>query len=258
VLAEQGTLTQFSCPSAYAQTGIAERKHRHLSEAAHALMIASSVPTHFWVEATSTATYLINIQPSSALQGGIPFEHLYGKMLDYSILHLFSCVYYVLFAPREHTMLTAQSVDCVFLGYSAEHKGYRYWDPVAHRMQTTQNVVFDESRPFYPRPTTDVSPTSLVDLLSFMLFLYAPPASLPISRSTLPPSEFSSESPPMVLDYMVKPPVTPFYNRHRACLSDAPAFLDELSSDVSSSSFFEDVPSSPPVKPSCLIDSSLN
>jgi hypothetical protein len=62
-------------------------------------MIASSVPSHFWVEAVSTSTYLINIKPSSALQGGIPFEHLCVKMLDYSNLHIFGCVCYVLLAP---------------------------------------------------------------------------------------------------------------------------------------------------------------
>jgi transposase InsO family protein len=96
VLAEKGTLAQFSCPGAHAQNGVAERKH-----------------CHFWAEAVSTSVYLINIQPSATLQGGIPLERLSGHSLDYSTLHLFGCVCYVLLAPRERTKLTPQFVECL-------------------------------------------------------------------------------------------------------------------------------------------------
>jgi hypothetical protein len=247
VLAEQGTLAQFSCPGAHAQNGVAELKHRHLLETACAFMIASFVPPHFWAEAVFSVTYLINIQPSSAHQGGIPFERLCGMTPYYSSLRLFGCVCYVLLAPRGRTKLTAQCVECVFLGYSAEYKSYRCCDPVAHRLRTSRDVIFDESHPFYPRPTTDAPPASLVDLLSFLLFPDAPPASLPIPRLTLPSSVSSSKSPPVVPDYTVKPPVTQFYSHRGAPSSNVPISSDELSSDV---------PSSPPVESSSPIDSS--
>jgi hypothetical protein len=76
-------------------------------EIARALMIAASLPPHFWVEVVSTSTYLINLQPSVALHGGIPLGRLFTHSPNYSVLHLFSCVCYVLLAPRERIKLTA-------------------------------------------------------------------------------------------------------------------------------------------------------
>jgi hypothetical protein len=146
------------------------------------------------------------------------------------------------------------SLECIFLGYSVEHKGYHCWDPVARRMRASRDVVLDESHHFYPCPTTDASPVSLVDPLSFLFFPDAPLASLLLPRPTLPTSVSSAESSPVVPDYTVKPPVTQVYSHRGVCLSDAPTSSTELSSDVSSSSL--DMPSSPVVASSSSIGSS--
>jgi hypothetical protein len=234
-LAEQGTLAQFSCPGAHAQNGVAERKHRHMLETAHALMIAVSLPPHFWAEAVSTSTYLINLQLSTALEGGIPLERLFAHSPDYSALRSFGCVCYVLLAPRERTKLTAQSIECVFLGYSDEHKGYRCWDPVGRRMSISRDVKFDESRSFYPRPS---SLAFSVEDISFLLFPDTPP-SVPIDPSLCPiladaPSSPPPPSSPLSPSFSSDPPLTstlspfPFHYSRRSHVPDVASSSDEM------------------------------
>ena len=199
------------------------------------MMIASSLPPHFWAEAVATSTYLINIQPSAALQGGIPLERLSGSAPAYSILRSFGCVCYVLLPPRERTKLTAQSVECVFLGYSDEHKGYRCWDLVGRRMRISRDVTFDETRPFYPRPTSGSYP---VDDLSFLLLPDTPPV--------VPPSPpLSSDVSPSVSVPSSPPSSSPSSPRSPAA---APSSAIPSSSSSDDSSSADKLPSSRPVR----------
>jgi hypothetical protein len=105
-------------------------------------MLESSVPSRFWVEAFSTAVYLINRLPSSTLSLDSPYFRLFGVPPDYNSLHVFCCICFVHLPPLERHKLAAQSVQCAFLGYSNSHKGFVCYDADANKIRISRNVIF--------------------------------------------------------------------------------------------------------------------
>ncbi|KAL6332044.1 hypothetical protein AAG906_020403 [Vitis piasezkii] len=160
-LQSKGIISQRSCPLTPQQNGVAKRKNRHLLDVIRTLLLDSSVPPHFWCEAFSTAVHLINHLPSSMLNHVSHFSKLFGHSPLYFDLRTFGCVCFVHLPTHEQHKLTAQSVKCVFLSYVIPHKGYVCYDPHAHRIQASRNVIFFENQYFFPShvelPSTSVS-----------------------------------------------------------------------------------------------------
>ena len=93
-LRNSGIHHQLSCPYTPTQNGRAERKHRHVTETGLALLFHSHLSPRFWVDASSTAAYIINRLPTPLLGGKSPFELLYGYTPHYDNFHPFGCRVY--------------------------------------------------------------------------------------------------------------------------------------------------------------------
>jgi hypothetical protein len=204
LLLQKGIISHRSCPYTPQQNGVAERKNRHLLDVTRTLLLDSSVPSKFWVEALSTAVYLINRLPSQVLNFDSPYYRLYHEAPSYSDLHTFSCVCFVHLPSNERHKLSAQSAKCAFLGYSISHKGFVCYDLSCSKFRVSQNVVFFENQYFFPTATPAASSLHapilpyFEDVSSFERFkpgiMYERRRPILALPETNPPSDTASET----------------------------------------------------------------
>ncbi|KAL6316339.1 hypothetical protein AAG906_017974 [Vitis piasezkii] len=100
----------------------------------------NGAPLFLWVEAFSTAIYLINRLPSSALNSETPYFALHGTHPDYTSLRVFGskCFPYT-WDTRQHKF-DPKTVLCVFVGYSDKHKGYKCFHPSSRKIFISRHV----------------------------------------------------------------------------------------------------------------------
>jgi histone deacetylase 1/2 len=123
-----GVHLRMSCPYTSPQNGKAERMIRTVNNAARSLLFQASMPPMYWVEALLAATHVLNILPTKTLQLATPHFALFGTAPTYGHLRVFGCLCYPNLSATAAHKLAPRSASCVFLGYSANHKGYRCLD----------------------------------------------------------------------------------------------------------------------------------
>ncbi|KAG7573078.1 Integrase catalytic core [Arabidopsis suecica] len=136
-----------SCPHTPQQNGLAERKHKHLTELGLSMLFQAQLPQHLWVEALFTANFLSNLLPTSVHQSMTsPYQLLNNKAPIYTALRVFGCACYPYLRPYAQNKLDPRSLLCVFVGYNEKYKGYRCFHPPTGRVYISRHVLFDESR----------------------------------------------------------------------------------------------------------------
>jgi hypothetical protein len=151
-----------SCPYTSPQNGKAERMLCTTNNTIRTMLLHASMPPPYWAKALTTATYLLNMRPSSSIQNQILHQILHDTIPDYASLRIFGCLCYPNLTATSPHKLAPRSTPCVFLGYPSSHKGYRCLDMSTRRIITSRHVTFDESVfPFSAAPSAGSMPSSL-------------------------------------------------------------------------------------------------
>ncbi|CAM8999069.1 unnamed protein product [Rhodiola kirilowii] len=193
---KHGIIHQTSCVDTPSQNGVAERKNRHLLETARALLFEMQVPKKFWVDAISTACFLINRMSSTVLSGESPFGSLFPSSSLFPVApKIFGCTCFVRDVRPHLTKLDPKSLKCIFLGYSRVQKGYRCYSPDLWRYVVSADVVFSERTPFSSPAPRQGEPDD-----DFLLYMFP--------TNTTPPAPVPHPVPPLV-----RPPILHTYFR---------------------------------------------
>jgi hypothetical protein len=140
----KGVLLWMSCPYTSPQNSKAERILRTINNMLRSLLFQASILARYWVEGLHTATYLLNRLPTKAISTTSPYFSLHGVAPSYEHLRVFGCACYPNISAKAAHKLAPQSTRCIFLGYSADHKGYRCLDLTTNNIIVSRHVVFYE------------------------------------------------------------------------------------------------------------------
>ncbi|KAE8711146.1 putative ribonuclease H protein [Hibiscus syriacus] len=153
---EHGIKRYFTVRKTPQQNGVTEWMNRSLNERARCLRLNVGLPKHFWTEAVNMACYLINRSSRASLAGKVAEKLWTGHDVTFNHLRIFDCSAYVRARADERSKLDAKSKECIFLGYKKGVKGFKFWNPIAKKIVTSKDVVFDEQPMLQQKKDTTV------------------------------------------------------------------------------------------------------
>uniref|UniRef100_A0A2N9E6L3 Integrase catalytic domain-containing protein n=1 Tax=Fagus sylvatica TaxID=28930 RepID=A0A2N9E6L3_FAGSY len=199
-----GIVHHISCPHTHQQNGSIEHKHHHVVESGLALLSHAHAPLRYWDDAFQSACYLINRLPTSILNFQSPFKKLFNTSPDYLFPKTFGCACWPNLRPYNTHKLQPCSSQCVFLGYSLLHKGYKCLHLPSGRLYISRDVIFEEnnfpfqkSSPSSP-PISSTFPSTHQTLAMVQSILPSGPCTVPhrvpASPTNGPPLETSIQA----------------------------------------------------------------
>ena len=142
----KGIRHELTVPHSPQQNGVAERMKRTLVESARSMIAHAALPNIFWAEAISTAAYVRNRLPTTALkENETPYEQWYARKPDVSHLRVFGCMAYAHVPDSERRKLDKKSKKMRFVGYSITSKGYRLFDKTNQKMYIRRDLELNEA-----------------------------------------------------------------------------------------------------------------
>ena len=100
-----------------------------LTTLANAMLEDSKLPKSFWGDALTTTAYITAWSPTEGIKGKVPYEVLFGRRTDPTILQRFGCPAYALIPKAKRTgKFQPHAWKTILIGYIYEQQAYKLLD----------------------------------------------------------------------------------------------------------------------------------
>ena len=138
--------------------------NRTLVETVRAMFSDSKLPKKFWAEALSTASYVRNQSPTTAVKAMTPYEVWKGYKPNVNHLCIFGCSAYAHIPKDERSKMDPKVKKSIFLGYGIGVKGYRHFDTDTSKVFHSRDVIFNETASISEQGTEEDENQPLVEV----------------------------------------------------------------------------------------------
>ena len=108
------------------------------------MLKAKGLAANIWDEAMNAAAYIQNKVPHSSMKGKTPFEAYFGNKPYVSNFRVFGSTAWARIPLDKRKYLQPQSIECVFIGYPKELKGYKLLNIRTKYIFIQRSVLFEE------------------------------------------------------------------------------------------------------------------
>ncbi len=178
-LIRKGIRHESSAPHTPEQDGVSERGIRTVTEGARSCLhdnpvqseswggeVASGttelikdcrLPLYLWADAANFTVYSLNRVICKATS----FEAYHNKRPNLSHLRVFGSIAFVHIPKAGRRKFDQKSLHCIFVGYSATQKAYRFWEPMSRVIKISRDATFDEHHRLadVPKETSSIGAT---------------------------------------------------------------------------------------------------
>ena len=163
---EKGIQREFTIPHSPQQNGVSERMNRTILDLARSMLHHANLGHEFWAEAVATAVYIRNRSPTSKLKDKTPFESWFEKKPTVNHLRVFGCKAMVhVPSEKQKGKLDKRSMQCIFVGYPMDSKGYKLFNPETRKMIRSNDVLFFEDE--FPKEGDSIKSDIVNELCEF-------------------------------------------------------------------------------------------